>query len=206
MAITSKKPGVKPLLVNGRPWKSINQNLNQKLAKAQSLEAWRQIKKLNLKRDNRVKNYLHTASHRVINWCLKNDVSTLVIGNNQGGKQNIQIGKRNNQQFTKIPHAQLIEMLVYKGDLAGIKVVITEESYTNKASAWDGDELPRYTPNSKYSFSGRHTHRGLYKTATGKLINANTNGSMNIARKVIPNAFEGIEGLPLISLSFRPMD
>nr|WP_287526449.1 transposase [Okeania sp. SIO2C2] len=135
MAITSNQPGVKPLLVNGRPLKSINQYFNKKLAKAQSLEAWRQIKELNFRRDNRVNNYLHTASRRVINWCVKNEVSTVVIGNNQGMKQNILIGKRNNQQFTKIPHSRLIEMLVYKGYLAGIKVLITEESYTSKASA-----------------------------------------------------------------------
>ncbi|NEP77003.1 MAG: IS200/IS605 family element transposase accessory protein TnpB [Okeania sp. SIO3B3] len=200
MAITSNQPGIKPLLVNGRPLKSINQNFNKKLAKAQSKKAWRQIKELNFKRDNRVNNYLHTPSRKVINWCVKNEVSTLVIGNNQGMKQNILIGKRNNQQFTKIPHSRLIEMLLYKGQLAGIKVVITEESYTSKASALDGDELPRYTPNSKskYSFSGRRTTRGLYKTASGKSINADTNGSMNIARKVIPNAFEGIEGLPFV--------
>ncbi|KST62657.1 transposase [Mastigocoleus testarum] len=80
--------------------KSINQFFNKKLAASQSKEAWRQIKELNYKRDNRVNNYLHTASRRVINWCLKNDISTLIIGNNQGWKQNIKIGKRNNQQFT----------------------------------------------------------------------------------------------------------
>lgn len=200
MAVTSNRPGLKPLLVNGKPLKSINQFFNKKLAKAQSKEAWSQIKQLNCKRDNRIDNYLHTASRRLINWCIKNDISTLVVGKNQGWKQNLKIGKKNNQQFTKIPHAKLIEMIIYKGGLAGIKVVVTEESYTSKASALDGDELPKYEPNKKHVFSGKRTKRGLYKTSTGKLINADTNGSMNIARKVIPNAFEGIEGLPFIPM------
>ncbi|MDJ0673852.1 MAG: transposase [Calothrix sp. MO_167.B42] len=199
MAVTSNRPGVKPLLVNGRPLKSINQFFNKQLAKAQSIQAWRQIKQLNYKRDNRVNNYLHTASRRVVDWCCKNDIYTLVIGKNQSWKQNINIGKQNNQQFTQIPHTKLISLLTYKAQLVGIKIIITEESYTSKASALDGDKLPEYSPNSKqHSFSGKRTKRGLYKTASGKLINADTNGSINIARKVIPNAFEGIEGLPFI--------
>ena len=121
----------------------------------QSKEAWRQIKQLNYKRENRVNNYLHTASRRVINWCLKNDISTLIIGNNQGWKQNINIGKINNQKFTQIPHSRLINLLSYKAKLSGIEVIVTEESYTSKASALDGDKLPKYSPNTKYKFSGK---------------------------------------------------
>ncbi len=203
MAVTSNRPGAKPLLVNGRPLKSINQFFNKRLAKAQSQEAWRQIKELNHKRDNRIDNYLHTSSRRIINWCVANDISTLVIGNNQGWKQGIKIGKRNNQQFTKIPHSKLINMLVYKGELAGIEVIVTTESYTSKASALDGDALPKYKPNNKYSFSGKRTKRGLYKTSTGRTINADTNGSLNIARKVIPNFMNGIEALPFMPLVLK---
>ena len=35
----------------------------------------------------------------------------------------------------------------------------------------------------KYSFSGRRTARGLYKTKSGKLLNADVNGALNILRK-----------------------
>jgi len=45
---------------------------------------------------------------------------------------------------------------------------------------------------------GKRVKRGLYKTSTGKTINADINGSLNIARKVIPNFMDGIEGLPFI--------
>jgi transposase len=47
-------------------------------------------------------------------------------------------------------------------------------------------------------FSGQRVQRGLYKTSTGRAINADTNGSLNIARKVIPNFMDGIVGLPFI--------
>jgi putative transposase len=200
MAATSNHPGVKPLLINGRPLKSINQFFNKRVRLAQSIEAWRQVKELNSKRDRRIDNYLHTVSRRVIDWCQLNDIGQLIIGNNSGWKQDINIGKKNNQQFTKIPHAKLINLLTYKTNLAGIDVVITEESYTSKASALDGDKLPVYREKSdnKPVFSGKRIQRGLYKTSSGKTINADTNGSLNIARKVIPNFMNGLEGLPFI--------
>jgi putative transposase len=40
------------------------------------------------------------------------------------------------------------------------------------------------------------TKRGLFKSATGQLINADINGACNILRKAFPTAFsEGIEGI-----------
>lgn len=200
MAITSNHPGIRPLLINGRPLKSINQLFNKRVANAQSIEAARQIKELNSKRDKRIDNYLHTVSRRVIDWCHFYDIGKLVIGKNQGWKQDINIGKKNNQEFTKIPHAKLINLVNYKAALAGIEVILIEESYTSKASALDGDPLPTFKTKSdiKPVFSGKRVHRGLYKTATGRTINADTNGSMNIARKAIPNFMDGIEGLPFI--------
>ncbi|MFB2771217.1 RNA-guided endonuclease InsQ/TnpB family protein [Pelatocladus sp. BLCC-F211] len=200
MAITSNHPGIKPLLINGRPLKSINQFFNKRVAKAQSIEAIRQIKQLNSKRDRRIDNYLHTVSRRVIDWCQINDIGQLIIGNNQGWKQELNIGKKNNQEFTKIPHAKLINLLTYKAHLAGIQIVLTEESYTSKASALDGDKLPVYQSKAeiKLVFTGKRVNRGLYKTSIGRTINADTNGSLNIARKVIPNFMDGIVGLPFI--------
>jgi putative transposase len=200
LAITSNQPGLKPLLVNGRPLKSINQFFNKRVKKAQLIEAWRQIKSLNSKRDRRIDNYLHTVSRRVIDWCQINNIGHLVIGNNEGWKQNINIGKRNNQNFTNIPHSKLISMLTYKAKLAGIETTLTEESYTSIASALDCDILPIYKAKSEIKpvFSGKRVQRGLYKTNSGRFINADTNGSLNIARKVIPDLMEGIVGLPFI--------
>jgi len=200
MAITSNHPGIRPLLINGRPLKSINQFFNKRVAASQSIAAGRQVKQLNSKRGKRIDNYLHNVSRRVIDWCQLNGIGQLVIGNNRGWKQDINIGKKHNQEFTKIPHSQLIKLLAYKAQLAGIEVTITEESYTSKASALDGDELPvRKTKSDvKPVFSGKRVKRGLYKTNSGRTINADTNGSMNIARKVIPNFMDGIVGLPFI--------
>lgn len=204
MTATSNNPGIKPLIVNGKPLKAIDQLFNKRKAVAQSIEANRQVLDLIHKRNNRVSNYLHTASRRVIDWCLTNNISRLIVGKNDGWKQKINIGKSNNQQFTAIPHARLIQILEYKGALVGIKVETTEEAYTSKASALDGDVLLKYGKTAP-SFSGKRIKRGLYRSGTGRLINADINGSLNIGRKVISNFMKGIEGLPFVPVVVDPL-
>jgi putative transposase len=201
---TSNNSGVKPLIVNGKPLKAINQLFNKRSSQAQSRTANRQVLDLVHKRNNRVDNYLHTTSRLVINWCRANGIAHLIVGKNDGWKQQIKIGKSNNQQFTAIPHTRLIQMLEYKGALAGIQVMITEEAYTSIASAIDGDPLPKYGE-AKPKFSGKRIQRGLYRSSTGRFINADVNGSLNIGRKVIPNFMEGIGGLPFIPVVVDPL-
>jgi putative transposase len=204
MAVTTNQSGIKPLLVNGQPLKSINQFYNKRKSKLQSKSATSQINALTHKRNCRVENYLHTASRRVIQWCQKYQIGTLIIGKNEGGKDSINIGRKNNQQFTCIPHTRLIQMLTYKAELAGIKVILTEESYTSKASALDNDFLPVYGENTP-KFSGKRVKRGLYQTSNGCLINADVNGCLNIGRKVIPNYVEGIGGRPCVPWVLNPL-
>jgi putative transposase len=204
MAVTTNQSGIKPLLINGKPLKSINQFYNKRKAKTQSINATTQIKSLTHKRNCRVENYLHTASRRVIQWCQKYQIGTLIIGKNEGWKDNINIGKSNNQQFTCVPHARLISMLTYKAQLAGIKVILTEEAYTSKASALDNDLLPKYGKKAP-EFSGKRVKRGLYRTSKDYLINADINGSLNIGRKVIPNFVEGIGGQPCVPWVVNPL-
>ena len=106
------------------------------------------------------------------------------------------MGKRTNQNFVAIPHARFIAMLTYKAELVGIRVEITEESYTSKASLLDLDPLPvRNNGNEKHKFSGKRIKRGLYRAKDGRKINADINGSGNIIRKVAPNAFSEVEGV-----------
>ena len=113
----------------------------------------------------------------------------LVIGKNPCWKQEANMGRRNNQNFVSVPHARFIEMLAYKAELVGIQVVVTEESYTSKASFLDADMLPVYGEGDAPSFSGRRVKRGPYRAANGMPINADVNGAYNIIRKVAPEAF-----------------
>ncbi|HEY9809628.1 MAG TPA: transposase [Halomicronema sp.] len=212
MAVTTNQTGVRPLLIKGRPLKAINTFYNKKRSRLQSAlkikhnqTTSQRLKNLTHKRNCRVENYLHTSSKKVIDWCTEHQIGILVIGHNPTWKQEINLGKRNNQQFVNIPHYKLIEMLTYKAKLKGIQVVITEESYTSKASAVDGDALPKYGE-KKPVFQGHRIARGLYKTAKGSLLNADVNGSLNIIKKVIPDVLDqGIKGLPFNPVVLDPL-
>jgi len=72
-------------------------------------------------------------------------------------------------------------------------VIITEESYTSKASFLDRDELPTYDPQrtDEPHFSGRRDGR-WYRIKGRRPIHSDVNGSYNIARKVFPTAFDGL--------------
>ena len=194
--LTSDKPGFIPRIVNGRPVKSINQFYNKQCAAWQSAlgeQAFtsRRLERLTTRRTRRIDHYLHTASRHIIDLLVAEGIGTLVIGKNPLWKQEAHLGRRTNQNFVSIPHARFIEMLTYKAELVGIQVLVTEESYTSKASFLDADPLSVYDAHRLEApvFSGRRVKRGLYRAADGRHINADVNGAYNIIRKVAPDAF-----------------
>jgi putative transposase len=199
--VASNKPGFVPVVVNGRPVKSINQFYNKRKAELQKklgkTGTTNRMERMTNKRNRRINLYMHTASRKIIDLLVKEDIGMLVIGKNDGWKQEIEMGKRNNQNFVQIPHARFIAMLTYKAQLVGITVLITEESYTSKASFLDRDPFPVRNPDddSKHAFSGKRIKRGLYRASNNRYINADLNGAYNIIRKVAPDAFgsEGVE-------------
>ena len=199
MAVTSNQPDFIPLLINGRPLKSLNQFYNQRRAKLQSLlnrQSSQRIRRLTRCRNQKIDNYLHRASRYLVNLLVDQEITTLVIGKNDGWKQEVNLGKVNNQKFVTIPHARLIDMIIYKCRLAGISVIIQEESYTSVANFLNLEPLPVYGETTERPvFSGKRIKRGLYRTDKGILVQSDVMGSYNILRKAFPNAFNryGIE-------------
>lgn len=188
--------GDTPLVVNGRPIKAINQYYNKKKAYYQSKlkgnrRTSKRIDKLTEKRNNKVTDYLHKASRLLVNQLVSKDIATLVIGKNPNMKQDINIGKVNNQNFVQVPIMKFAEMVKYKCELEGIKVIYHEESYTSKCSFLDLEPICKHD-----KYMGRRVKRGLFVSSNGTKINADVNGSYNIMIKAIPNAFaDGIEGV-----------
>lgn len=136
----------------------------------------------------KVNDYLSKSAKYLVNYLVSQSIDVLVIGTNAGWKQNINIGKRNNQNFTNVPFYKFKNKLAYLCEEAGIEVVEQEESYTSKSSFLDNDPVPTYPNTSNISFSGKRTCRGLYKSKN-KTINADVNGSLNILKKyLISNA------------------
>ena len=142
-------------------------------------------KALSRKRSNKVNDYMSKTARKVIDYCISNDIGTLVVGYNTEFQLNSNIGRRNNQNFVNIPFGQLQNKLSYLCELNSINYVEQEESYTSKASFWDKDKIPVYNSDKPkgYKFSGNRVYRGLYKTASSKLLNADINGALNIMRK-----------------------
>lgn len=128
---------------------------------------------------------MNKAARKIIDYCIQNDIGTLVVGYNETFQRNSNIGKANNQNFVNIPYGKLREKLEYLCELNGIAFVKQEESYTSKASFWDKDTIPVYNNDNpkSYVFSGKRVYRGLYQCANGKRINADVNGALNILRK-----------------------
>ena len=185
--------GIRPLLYNGRPIKSINQYYNKTNSKLRSelpsnIKSSKRLKQLSFKRNNKIDYEMHKISTHIINEAIRNNISKIIIGNNVGWKNEINLGRRNNQNFVNIPHTKLFNQLLYKGLLNGIEVIFTEESYTSKTSFFDKDELPVYGENDNHKFSGRRISRGLYKDSKGNLWNADLNGGGNIMRKISDKA------------------
>lgn len=196
---------LKPFIINGRPLKSINQYYNKKLAKLKSelpfytnkkgenvqRKSSKKIESLTHKRNCKVNDYMHKESRKLVNILKQHDISKSVIGKNDQWKNEINIGKKNNQKFVSIPHARFINMMIYKQRLDGIDSVCREESYTSKCSFLDNEKIKKHE-----TYLGRRIRRGLFKDSKGYKWNADCNGASNILKKEIPNAFaNGIEGV-----------
>ena len=172
----------KSFIVDGKRLKSINQWFNKENARLQSIKDKQRFGKKPTNRqkaiardcNNKVNDYMNKAARMIIDYCINNDIGTLIAGYNVTFQRNSHIGKQNNQNFVNIPYGRLRDKLAYMCELNGITYVEQEESYTSKASFWDKDNIPVYNNDNpkEYEFSGNRVHRGLYETANGKTFNA----------------------------------
>ena len=179
-------------LIDGKRLKSINQWYNKRNAELQSLKDKQGIKvftnqqaRLYQWRNNRVRDYLNKTTRIIINHCLTYQIGKLVVGYNPGIKQEINIGRSNNQNFVQIPFWQLRQKLKALCSRYGIEYLEQEESYSSKASFYDQDEIPVYNADnpSKHKFSGQRIKRGLYRTKDKYYCSSDINGSANILVK-----------------------
>ena len=180
-------------IIDGKKLKSINQFANKRNAYLQAIKDKQHISKTTKlqsqlwnKRNNQVNYYLSKAAKIIINYCLENNIGTIILGYSDGFQKESNIGKVNNQNFVNIPVGNLKAKLEYLTKWFGINLIIQEESYTSKSSFLDNDIMPVYDAKipKEYKFSGKRIARGLYKSGLGILFNADCNGSLNILRKV----------------------
>lgn len=198
--ITFNDLSLQPLIVNGKPLKSVNRFYNKQVAKYKGFikkGTSRRIQNITCNRNNFMNSYLHQTTKIIVDEFVRLGVTEVSIGKNEQWKTHLNLGKRNNQSFTQIPHARFIDILTYKLEKVGIAVLVDEESYTSRASFLDWDNIPTFDKKSrvKYIFSGKRVTRAWYVSKSGLKIHADVNGSYNIGRKSNPEAFDSLESI-----------
>ena len=191
-------------IVDGRRLKSINQWFNKKNTRLQGIKDKQGFGKRTTNhqktivhdRNNKANDYISKAARIIVNYCIANDIGTLVVGYNETFQRGSNLGKQTNQNFVSIPYRRLRDKLQYLCELNSIAFVKQEESYTSKASFWDKDNIPVYNADNpqEYEFSGNRIHRGMYKTKDGITFNADVNGALNILRKSSVVSLETLYG------------
>jgi IS605 OrfB family transposase len=176
-------------ILSGKTIKSVNQWYNKTRAEQRSFQdkkgkdlkiCNKKFSQLSFMRSTFIRDQFHKMSRLLINYCLENKIGTLVVGYNVDWKDSINIGKVSNQKFAAIPYKSFLKFLEYKCKLVGIIFISNEESYTSKC---DGLALEELGCHGKYL--GQRKERGIFQSSTGRLINADINGALNILRKVI---------------------
>ena len=199
--------GIQPMCVKGGVLKSINQFYNKMLAELKTIYSKQDmltgpaIQILTNNRNKKIKDVIHKYSRYIIDYCLKWNIGTLVIGYNPEWKQEINLGKKTNQSFVQIPFYDFIEMIKYKAEEIGINVIEQDESHTSKCSFLDEENIEHHD-----AYIGKRISRGLFRSDKGIIINADVQGALNTIKKAIPKAFskenmDRIEGGRQLKLS-----
>jgi len=200
LATITNNCNITPIIINGRKLKSINKYYNKQLSyyreiakRMNDLNWTNKMNRLTIKRNNMITDMIHKASKSVIDYTLSCGANTIIIGNNKDWKRESSMSKKVNQSFVGIPHQLFIEKIQYKAENVELRVIITEESYTSGTSFLDNEEPIKENYNKS-----RRVKRGLFVSNTGRKINSDVNGSLQIMKKVFPNVIDhGIEDFGL---------
>ena len=154
----------------------------KRLKNSKKFKDTKRIKRIRKKFNNFCKNYIHVTSKMIVDLAIKNNCSKIVIGDFKGIKNGNKA-----KLFVKIPHARLIELIKYKAKLAGIYVIMVNESYTSGCSCLDGEKVGKVAYSKK-----RRISRGMFRSNQGILINADVNGAYNILYKFTKTSTKSI--------------
>lgn len=176
-------------IIDGRYVKSLNRWYNKQISTLKENKPqgfWsKRLAQIAEKRNRLLQDAVNKAARLVINHCIEYGIGRIVFGWNQGNKQEIDLGQRNNQSFVQVPTAKLKQRISQLCEQYGIEFVETEESYTSQASFLDNDFLATYGEKTdSWKSSGKRVKRGLFRTAQNWYVNADANGAANIIRKV----------------------
>jgi len=179
-------------IIEGKGLKSYNRWWNKRKAKLRSsydkngVKFGKKMYFLNQSRFCKINDFLNQSVNYIIRQCLAEKIGNVVIGELKNIKQFGNLGHKTNQHFQSIPYHKFKQKLKSKCDLYGITYHEVDESYTSQTCCVCGRVR-----------KANRIHRGLYRCdMCKKVINADTNGSINIANKVAPeSAMIGSSGI-----------
>ena len=182
-------------IIKGTKLKSINEFYNKKIAELQSINKklynnpnFNRLYSLLNERKNKINGELNNIINLLVNTY--NNKLYFIMGYNESWKTKVNLGSKTNRIFYSIPYQRIIEKLKTKLESLGKELIIKEESYTSKCDSLNLEDLKKQD-----NYDGIRKHRGLFISKTGKAINADLNGAINIMRKVIK--LKNIHGLRL---------
>lgn len=181
MAITSNEGRISTL-VNGRPLKSMFRYYRRALAAAEPPGGapTRRINRLHMKYAHKVRDFMHKASRRVAQLAAQHGAGRCYIGIAPGWSA----ACRTRGKVTSLPLQMLVNMLQYKLEEQGVRVLLRREEYSSRCSFLDGEPL---CAQSRYL--GRRVQRGLFVSGDGRAINADIHASLNILRRGLGHSF-----------------
>ena len=172
------------------------QRIQMKMTGSKKFKNTKQIEKMYRKRKQYGNTYMHKASRMIVNYAIENECDRIIIGNIKNIKQEM----KNNKRFVQMPIQELVKKIEYKAKLEGKEVIKIEEKYTSGVSSIDKEEI-----NKENYDKTRRIKRGLFKTKTGKIINSDINGSLNILRKYVKSFSPNLEIAMDIGREQRPL-
>lgn len=174
-------PKTCPLIINGKEIRGVNEKTRHKiqyLDKKGISKTDKKQYKIWHERENKLNDYMHQASAKVVKHLVQHNIKKLIIGYNKNWKRGCNMGKRNNDKFYKVPYRKFIDMLFYKCNDSGINVVEINESFTSKTDALAGEAVKRHN-----KYLGKRVKRGLFRSSEGRTIHGDVNGAINIMRR-----------------------
>ena len=175
----------------GRKYLSLERYFHKEIARVQSVWYAQQsergikypktsehIQRLYRKKQNAVKDYLHKVTRWIAEYCRKEDIRCVVVGDIRNIRKEKDMGHKTNQKLHSLPYNRLYIMLEYKLKRYGIQLIKQEESYTSQCSPLSPEVSKRYAEASN------RKERGIYIT-NGVRYNADAVGAFNILRKYL---------------------
>jgi putative transposase len=168
-------------IIDGKKPNFWNRTLNREVAKHNRGFWSKKLALMTEKRNRRLKDYINKIARTIADYCVNSGIGTVVFGWNEGNKQKVNLGRRNNQNYYQLPTAKLKERLKVVLTEIGVNFVEVNEAYTSKASFLDNDSIPKYGEKPEdWKPSGKRIATKLYQTAKGWICNADAQAAANI--------------------------